>query len=366
MTKGRVLMAMSGGIDSSIAAILLHKAGYEIVGITMKTWDYALSGFNKKETGCCNLDTINDARRVAVKLGFPHYTLDLQEAFKEHIISNFISEYMAGFTPNPCVLCNTKIKWEALLKKADALDCKYIATGHYAQIRYENNRYVLSKGLDSTKDQSYVLWGLTQENLSRTIFPLGGYTKDKIRDMAVDEGFKYLAQKKESYDICFIPDDDYRRFLRQQLPDIDNKIGQGNFINAQGQILGQHRGYPFYTIGQRKGLDIALGYPVYVKAIDATTNTIVLGKKEELLQTRMCVSELNFIKYNQLPKEGIRCLVKVRYKDAGIMAIIIPLTDTHVEITFDEPVSAITPGQSAVFIEDNDIIGGGIIKKVLE
>ena len=264
MSKGRVLMAMSGGIDSSIAAIMLHNEGYEVIGITMKTWDYALSGNTKKETGCCNLDTINDARAVAVSLGFPHYILDLKEEFYNSIVKNFISEYLSGFTPNPCVLCNALIKWKALLKRADALGCDFIATGHYAKIRFENERYILSCGEDVTKDQSYVLWQLSQENLKRTLFPLGGLTKDKVKKMAVELGFDNLAKKKESYEICFIPDDDYRSFLRHNVPDIDDKIGQGNFVDVEGKILGRHKGFPFYTIGQRKGLDIAMGYPLFV------------------------------------------------------------------------------------------------------
>lgn len=361
MQNNKVLMAMSGGIDSSVAALLLKKQGYDVIGITMKTWDYATSGNSQKETGCCNLDTINDARAVAVKMGFPHYILDLKEEFAETIIKNFIDEYMAGRTPNPCVLCNALIKWDALLRRADMLGCRYIATGHYARIISENNRYVLYAGNDGTKDQSYVLWQLTQDNLSRTLFPLGELTKNEVRQIASNQGFENLVQKRESYEICFIPDDDYRAFLRLNVPDIDKTPGEGNFVDTSGGIIGKHKGYPFYTIGQRKGLDVAVGYPLYVKKIDAATNTITLAQKEELSSTEMLVGELNLISMTELPAEGLEALVKVRYKDAGIMAHITPLGDGKARVSFHAGVSAITPGQSAVFVLDKKLLGGGII-----
>lgn len=225
--KGKVLVAMSGGIDSTVTALMLHNEGYEVIGITMKTWDYATSGSSKKETGCCNLDSFNDARMAAVHHGFPHFILDIREEFGDFVIDNFVEEYLAGRTPNPCVMCNTHIKWRALLKRADALDCEFIATGHYGNIRqYDNGRYVISKGIDETKDQSYVLWGLQQELLARTILPLGKYRKTQIRQMAHDYGYPELAKKAESYEICFVPDNDYRGFLKKKLPDW-NKGYQG-------------------------------------------------------------------------------------------------------------------------------------------
>ena len=206
-------MAMSGGIDSTMASLILHEQGYEVIGLTMKTWDYESSGGSKKETGCCSLDSINDARQLSVDCGFPHTILDIRDEFDDLIIDNFVDEYVAGRTPNPCVLCNTHIKWEALLKRADMLRCKYIATGHYAQIYEENGRYIVSKGIDESKDQSYVLWGVKQECLRRTIFPMGKYHKKDIKQMAIDRGYNALAEKDESYEICFIPDNDYRGFL---------------------------------------------------------------------------------------------------------------------------------------------------------
>ena len=280
---GKILVAMSGGIDSSVASVMLHDQGYEVVGITMKTWDYASSGGSKKETGCCSLDSINDARAIAVARGFTHYILDIRNEFGDHVINNFVDEYLAGKTPNPCVLCNTHIKWEALLKRADMLDCEFIATGHYAYRNEANGRYFVSKGSDESKDQSYVLWGLTQECLKRTLFPLGGLKKSEIRDMAMRMGFEELTKKPESYEICFIPDNDYRSFLKKKVPDLEAKVSGGAFVSSDGKLLGTHQGYPFYTIGQRKGLDVAAGYPLYVTRIIPETNTVVLGEAAELV-----------------------------------------------------------------------------------
>jgi tRNA-specific 2-thiouridylase len=358
-TKGKVLVAMSGGIDSSVTAMMLHNEGYEVIGITMKTWDYAGSGGSKKETGCCSLDSINDARILAVNHGFPHFILDIRAEFGDHIIDNFVEEYLAGRTPNPCVLCNTHIKWEALLKRADQLGCEFIATGHYAQVRYENGRYVVSKGLDESKDQSYVLWGLSQESLKRTIFPLGKYRKSDIKQMAVDSGYEELAKKSESYEICFVPDNDYRAFLKRKVSDLEERVDGGDFVLSDGTVVGKHKGYPFYTIGQRKGLDIAFGEPMFVTEIKPQTNTVVLGKKEELDKQQMRVRNYNLIKYASLP-EQYTALTRIRYKDAGMPASLQQAGD-QIHVLFHEKVSAIAPGQSAVFYEGNDLVGGGFI-----
>ena len=361
-TKGRVLVAMSGGIDSSVAAVLLHEQGYEVIGMTMKTWDYASSGGTKKETGCCSLDSINDARHIAVSLGFPHYILDIREEFGDSVIDYFTNEYVEGRTPNPCVMCNTHIKWDALLKRADQLGCEFIATGHYAQIREENNRFIISKGVDALKDQSYVLWGVSQSSLARTILPLGHLTKAKIREMATERGFVDLVNKSESYEICFVPDNDYRGFLKHRIPELEEQVKGGNFIDTEGKIIGTHEGYPFYTVGQRKGLGKAFGYPAFVTEIRKETNEVVIGKLEDLNRTGMYVGQLNLQKYDSIPAEGLETVTKVRYKDAGTAAFIQGLNG-KIKVEFHEDVSGIAPGQAAVFYEGDDIVGGGWILK---
>ncbi|CAN5342240.1 tRNA 2-thiouridine(34) synthase MnmA [soil metagenome] len=360
--KGKVLVAMSGGIDSTVAALMLHHEGYEVVGITMKTWDYATSGSSKKETGCCNLDSFNDARAAAVQHGFPHFILDIREEFGDFVIENFVEEYIAGRTPNPCVMCNTHIKWRALLKRADALGCDFIATGHYAQVhQHTNDRFFLSKGVDETKDQSYVLWGLQQDLLSRTLLPLGTYRKSAIRQMAHDFGYPELAKKSESYEICFVPDNDYRGFLKRNVAGLEDKVNGGLFVNKQGKILGSHKGYPFYTVGQRKGLDIALGKPAFVTQIIPETNTVVLGDEVDLNRSEMNVSGINWIKYNGI-SDGMEAVTKIRYKDKGALSIL-RYADNGINVSFFENVKGIAPGQSAVFYEGDDVIGGGIIQR---
>ena len=357
---GRILVAMSGGVDSSVASVMLHEEGYEVIGLTMKTWDYASSGGSSKETGCCSLDSINDARALAVAYGFPHYILDIRNEFGDFVIDNFVDEYLAGRTPNPCVLCNTHIKWEALLKRADKLDCEFIATGHYANIRLQdNNRYVISKGKDENKDQSYVLWGVSQKNLSRTKFPLGSFTKAEIRQMAKDMGQLELANKSESYEICFVPDNDYRSFLRNKVEDLEERVAGGNFVLRDGTVVGKHNGYPFYTIGQRKGLGIALGQPMFVTKIIPETNTVVLGTHEELLRSTAFVKNLNLIKYESIT-EPLEAITKIRYKDAGALSTIVQ-DGEFMKVDFSHEVAGIAPGQSAVFYEGNDLLGGGFL-----
>jgi tRNA-specific 2-thiouridylase len=360
--NGKVLVAMSGGIDSTVTALMLNDQGYEVIGITMKTWDYASAGASKKETGCCNLDSFNDARMAAVQHGFPHFVLDIREEFGDFVIENFVDEYLAGRTPNPCVMCNTHIKWRALLKRADALGCDFIATGHYGKIiQHENGRYFIRKGVDELKDQSYVLWGLQQDLLSRTILPLADHKKPGIRQMAIDYGYPELAKKSESYEICFVPDNDYRGFLKRKVEGLEEKVNGGNFTDSKGNILGKHKGYPFYTIGQRKGLDIALGKPAFVTAIDPKTNTVVLGDEPELEGAEMVVAKMNMMKYDQvLP--GMEATIKIRYKDKGSPGLLIP-EGNMVRARFFDPVKSIAPGQSAVFYEGDDIIGGGIIQR---
>lgn len=363
--KGKILVAMSGGIDSSVAAMLLHEQGYEVVGITMKTWDYATSGGARKTTGCCSLDDINDARNLAVSKGFHHMILDIREEFGDFIIDNFVDEYLSGRTPNPCIMCNTHIKWDALLKRADMLGCDYIATGHYANKREENGRHIISKGLDENKDQSYVLWGLSQEALARTIFPLGGFTKPEIRQMAHDQGFHELAKKNESYEICFVPDNDYRGFLSRRVDGLDERLNGGDFVDSTGKVIGKHKGYPFYTIGQRKGLGQAFGEPMFVIKIDPKTNTVTLGKEEELLGHSMYVRNPNFQKYTGV-EDGREAVTKIRYNNKGAMSRLYNEEDGRIRVEFDHNVSAIAPGQSAVFYDGDDVIGGGFIARAEE
>lgn len=358
---GRVLVAMSGGIDSSVAAVMLHEQGYEVVGMTMKTWDYASAGGSKKETGCCSLDSINDARNIAVSLGFPHYIIDIREEFGDYVINHFTDEYIAGRTPNPCVLCNTHIKWDSLLRRADKLNCDFIATGHYANIREENNRFVISKGLDENKDQSYALWGISQQSLSRTIFPLGNLRKTEIRQMAIERGFMELVQKPESYEICFIPDNDYRGFLKRRVPELQAEVAGGEFVLEDGTVVGKHEGYPFYTIGQRKGLGIALGFPAYVTKIEKEKNRVILGNYDDLAKNGMRVGKLTLSKYPDLIDKPTASVTKVRYNDLGTAATIVQVGD-KMEVQFASGVHAIAPGQAAVFYEGNDVIGGGWIE----
>jgi len=358
---GNVLVAMSGGIDSTVTALMLHEEGYNVIGITMKTWDYANSGGNKKETGCCSLDSINDARGVAVDRGFHHFIVDIREEFGDFVIDNFVDEYMAGRTPNPCVLCNTHIKWDALLRRANAMDCEFIATGHYAKIADNNGRKYITKAKDERKDQSYVLWGLNQECMERTKFPLGPYTKAEVRQMAADYGYTDLSKKGESYEICFVPDNDYRGFLKRRVEGLEEKVAGGNFVDKAGNILGQHEGYPFYTIGQRKGLGIALGQPMYVNEIRPETNTVVLGDIKDLLRNGMTVGKLNWQKYESAPY-GMDVTAQIRYNDRGTMSKILPFDDERVSVEFLANVKGVAPGQSAVFYEGDDIIGGGIIQ----
>ncbi len=365
---GRVLVAMSGGVDSSVAAVLLREQGYEVIGMTMKTWDYTGSGGrNGKEVGCCTLESMNDARSIALKHDFTHFIVDIRQEFGDWVINRFTDEYLAGRTPNPCVLCNTHIKWAALLRRADALDCQFIATGHYARLRHDADldRYVLMKGLDHNKDQSYALWGVEQEHFARTIFPLGTYTKPEIRQMAADYDLVRVANKPDSYEICFVPDNNYRRFLRDRVPTLEAEVKGGAFITEDGAVVGTHEGYPFYTIGQRHGLGLAMGYPVYVTHINPDTNVITVGPRDALLKQGLTAGGLNLIKYPDLREER-PAVGKIRYKDAGAPCLVWQTGDNEVEVAFTEPRRAITPGQALVLYEGEDVLGGGWIQRVTQ
>ena len=350
---------MSGGIDSSLSALLLQEKGFDVVGLTMQMWGNPEDDPRRTNDKSNDSDSITEAKKVAQQLNIPHYTVDIIDKFNNTVICNFINEYMEGKTPNPCVLCNTKIKWEVLLEKAKELNCDFIATGHYAQVRKFNSKYIIHKAIDKKKDQSYFLWGLNQQILSKTILPLGIYTKDEIKDIATEKGFIKLVQKKESQEICFIHDNDYRRFLNEKITNLNEKVGTGNFISTSGKILGQHKGYPYYTIGQRKGLQIALGEPMYVVEIKPKTNEIVLGRRDEMYKKVMYVENFNLVKYDSLPKE-MELITKVRYRSDGVLSKVTQ-SNYKLKIEFYNDVFAITPGQSAVFYDGEDVLGGGII-----
>ncbi len=365
MNKNRVIVAMSGGVDSSVAAALLHREGYEVIGITMKTWGFMeVGGAPKHESGCCSLDAIYDAKNVATQFDFPHYTVDFTESFEKAVIDNFVDEYFSGRTPNPCVICNKAIKWEELLEKADQLDAHFVATGHYARVDFDekSGRYCLINSEDSHKDQTYALWGLTQESLSRTLLPLGKYKKDEIRKLAEEFKLK-TANKPDSMEICFVADNNYERFLRERVPEKIADVPEGDII-YHGKVVGKHRGIPFYTIGQRKGLGIALGTPVYVKSIDVENNTIEVADKIELAEYDLVANQINYISTSKLD-DGEKVIAKIRYSDPGSEAIVISVSNDEIKLKFTTAKTAITPVQSLVIYNlDGYVLAGGIIDRL--
>lgn len=359
-----VIVGMSGGVDSSVAAALLLEQGYRVIGVTMKTYAFDEVGGNiGNETSCCGLDAINDARMVAAKLGIPHYVLDFTEQFRREVINNFIEEYIHGRTPNPCVICNREIKWGELIQKAEALGADFLATGHYARVRFDEsrNRYIISRAKYASKDQSYALWGLSQHAISKTIFPLGRLTKPEVRKIAEELGLK-TAAKQESYEICFVADDNYERFLMEQVPNLKAGVVGGDLV-FDGKVVGKHRGFPFYTIGQRRGMG-AFGEPAYVTRIDSETNTIYVGRESDLMHRGLIASNVNLIALEGL-REPLRVTAKVRYKDTLSFATLNPEGDGKIRVVFDEPKRAITPGQSVVFYDGDDVVGGGVIDTVI-
>jgi tRNA-uridine 2-sulfurtransferase len=358
-----VVIAMSGGVDSSVAAALLKDEGYNLIGITMKTWGY--DDFPEKDSGCCSLETIYSARNVAQKLGFNHYTLDFTEKFNEVVINNFISEYLKGNTPNPCVLCNKSIKWGALLEKAESLGADFIATGHYSKINFDENkkRYFVSVAKDKNKDQSYALWRVSQYALSKTIFPLSDYTKAETRSIAAELGLK-PANTPDSQEICFVPNNNYRELLEIRNPGMNEKLSGGDLIYKEKKI-GSHKGYPYYTIGQRRGLNVSMGKRLYVSKVDPEENVVYIDDESKLYNSEFIAKEINLMMTDKI-SDKIKAKVKIRYNDEGNDATIEPVDEQHLKIKFDVSQKAITPGQSAVFYLDENVLGGGIIDSVIK
>lgn len=358
----RVLIGMSGGIDSTVAAILLLEQGYELVGATFRTFDpthLSPLASNPSPKSCASEQSIIDAQEMACKLGFEHHILDFRDTFREHVINNFVSEYACGRTPNPCVMCNSHIKWGKLMEAADRYGCDYIATGHYAQITEHRGHLYLKNAVDLVKDQTYFLWMLTEENLRRTLFPLGGLTKAEVRQIAFDHGFVALSKKEESQDICFIPNNDYRTFLAQH----GVSVPQGEYVDASGKVLGMHQGFCHYTIGQRKGLGIALGAPKFVTKIDASANRVTLGERDDLLTTQATIADVRLRDMDWLA-ESPTIQARIRYKSPAVEATLQPdnRTDNRATLSFSSPVWGVTPGQSLVMYKDGLVIGGGIIQ----
>ena len=352
----RVLVGMSGGIDSSATCIMLQEQGYEVVGVTMRTWDVT-SQFATPEQE--EPDFILEARALAERLGIEHHVADVREEFKQVIVKYFIDEYMQGRTPNPCVMCNPLFKERLLCEWADKTDCAWISTGHYCRLDERNGNLYIVAGDDVTKDQSYFLWRLPQEILRRFIFPLGNYTKQEVREYLKDKGFEAKAKGGESMEVCFI-EGDYRDFLRQQIPDIDTKIGPGYFVDSKGVKIGQHKGFPYYTIGQRKGLGIALGHPAHVLRINAEKNTVMLGTADDLKTEYMLVEDALLIDTNEV----LQCenlTVRIRYRSKPIPCQVLPLEDGKMLVRFLSEASAIAPGQSAVFYDGQRVLGGAFI-----
>ena len=352
----RVLVGMSGGIDSSATCIMLQEQGYEVVGVTMRTWDVA-SAFSSPEQE--EPDFILEARALAERLGIEHHVADVREEFKQVIVKYFIDEYMQGRTPNPCVMCNPLFKERLLCEWADKTGCAWISTGHYCRLEERNgNRYIVA-GDDMTKDQSYFLWRLPQEILRRFLFPLGNYTKQEVREYLKEKGFEAKAKGGESMEVCFI-EGDYRDFLRQQCPDIDTQIGPGYFVDSKGVKIGQHKGFPYYTIGQRKGLGIALGHPAHVLRINAEKNTVMLGTADDLKAEYMLVEDAMITDMKEL-LECPNLTVRIRYRSKPIPCQVLPLENGQMLVRFLSDASAIAPGQSAVFYDGQRVLGGAFI-----
>lgn len=352
-----VVVGMSGGVDSSVAAYLLKKQGYRVIGVTMQIWQDEDHDKAAEEGGCCGLSAVDDARLVCQKLDIPYYVMNFKQEFKRNVIDNFVDEYICGRTPNPCIRCNRYVKWEGLLNRSLAIGADYIATGHYARIiKLENGRYSIAESVTDKKDQTYALYNLNQEQLSRTLMPVGDYEKDEIRKIAEEAGL-LVAHKKDSQEICFIPDNDYASFIDQTGRVVPP---EGNFVDMNGNILGRHKGITHYTIGQRRGLGLAMGHYVYVAGINVEKNEVIIGENEDIFTDRLVCTNINLMSIDKLSdKRQVKC--KIRYGHKGEMATINMIDNDMIEVLFENKVRAVTPGQAAVFYEDGHVLGGGII-----
>ncbi len=354
----KVVVGMSGGVDSSVAALLLKRQGYDVVGVTMQIWQEESPAVTAAQGGCCGFDAAEDARRVADVMDIPHYVMNFRKEFREKVMDYFVSEYLAGRTPNPCIACNRYVKWESLLRRSMEIGADYIATGHYAGIiRLKNGRYAVRNAVTTKKDQTYALYSLTQEQLAHTLMPVGDYTKEEIRQIAEEAGLP-VAHKPDSQEICFIPDNDYAAFIDREAKERVPK--PGNFVTTDGQVLGRHLGITHYTVGQRKGLNLAMGRPVFVKEIRPDTNQVVIGEADEVFGGSLVCGHINYMGMEDL-KEPREALAKIRYGHTGEKCVMERIGEDRIKCVFQKPVRAITPGQAVVFYEDGYVLGGGTI-----